>query len=120
MDKNIFNNLEKNNMNNIISIGSVLLLYFIAFGYFVYGGFDGVFGILLLCLLYSVSILLSFIPLFGFLIHGLVMYFVISPWVFDYTGLHDTWLTATIFWIYIILGAFITLGAVFLMHDKIK
>jgi hypothetical protein len=36
------------------------------------------------------------------------MHFLITPWVFELTGIEATWLTALVFWVDIALGCFLT------------
>lgn len=120
MDNTIKKNIVNNESFSGLYLWFFMLLFFTTFGYFVYGGIDGVFGILLLVLLYSLSVTLSIIPLCGMVIHGLIMLFVINPWVYDYTGIHSTLLTFVLFWIYFILGCIITAGISYMVfvHKK--
>ena len=94
-----------------ISIGGtwLLIILWAALGYFVYNGLTGVFAMIILGVLFGLVILLASIPFVGVVIQGLVMYFLIQPWVFDFTGITGTWLTSLIFWIDIIFGCIITL-----------
>jgi len=100
--------------NYIISSFGLLLL-FTAMGYFVYGGIEGSLMIFILCMLYEIALLLSFIPFLGFAIQGLLMRYFIDPFVFSLTRLHWSWLTSIIFWAYIILGFIITLATTLLV-----
>ena len=103
--------MEKNNLNISINSYYFNLLFTVLFtvlGYFVYNGIRGALGIFLLCLLYDIFVLLSIIP-FGGCIGQAILMVIISPRILDLVSLYPTWLTATIFWIYLIYGIFITL-----------
>jgi fructose-specific phosphotransferase system IIC component len=95
-----------------ISIGSELglTLLWAALGYFVYNGLTGTFAMIILSILYGLATFLSLIPFVGVILQGLLMYFLITPWVFEFTGITATWLTLLVFWIDIIFGCIITLG----------
>jgi len=102
--------MEKNKLNISINSYYFNLLFTILFtvlGYFVYDGVRGALGIFLLCLLYNIFVLLSVIP-FGGCIGQAVLMVIVSPKILDLVGLYPTWLTATMFWIYLIYGIFIT------------
>jgi hypothetical protein len=36
------------------------------------------------------------------------MYFLITPWVLDFTGIVATWLTTLVFWVDVAFGCLIT------------
>jgi len=95
-----------------ISIGSewTLIILWAALGYFVYNGLKGVFAMLILSILFALATFLALIPFVGVLLQGLVMHFIIAPWVFEFTGITATWLTSLIFWIDIIFGCIITVA----------
>jgi fructose-specific phosphotransferase system IIC component len=94
-----------------ISLGSELGLTILwaALGYFVYNGLAGTFAMIILSILYGLATILAFIPFIGVILQGLLMYFLITPWVFEFTGITATWLTVLVFWIDIIFGCIITL-----------
>jgi len=92
-----------------------LVILFSAMAYFVYGGIEGALAILILCILYSAASLISWIPIVGFAIQALLMYWVINPFVFALTGIRMSWLLWMIFWSYILFGAFITFIATLIL-----
>jgi len=87
----------------------LLIMLWAALGYFVYDGFSGMLAIIILCVLYRLAMLFAFVPFVGVIIQGLVMYFLIQPFVFEVTGITATWLTTLIFWVDIVIGGIITL-----------
>jgi hypothetical protein len=98
-----------------IGLGGTWLLTILwaALGYFVYDGLQGVFAILVLSILYDLAAFLALIPFVGVIIQGLVMYFLIAPWVFEFTKINATWLTTLIFWVDIIFGCTTTVTMTF-------
>jgi len=86
----------------------VLAVLFTALAYFVYNGVEGALAVLVLCILYSIASFIGLIPFVGFIIQAGVMHYFIEPFVFGVTGIHPTWLTSTIFWVYVAMGAFLT------------
>jgi len=85
-----------------------LTILFTALGYFVYGGVDGALAVLVLCMLYSLAGLSSLAPFIGFIIQALLMYYFVNPFVFGLTHIAPTWLTDLAFWVYLVMGAVIT------------
>jgi len=79
-------------------------LLWAALAYFIYGEVYGVAAIIILASLYNLSVFLALIPFCGVLIQGLVIRFIMWPWIMDFTGIHDTWLTGLTFWMAIIAG----------------
>ena len=95
-----------------ISIGSPIfyLVLFVGLGYFVYGrDVSSLIAIVVLAVLMSIALALSFIPFLGFVVYGLVAKFAIIPWVFAATGLYDTWLISVMFWLGIALGGVLSI-----------
>ncbi len=88
----------------------LILVFFVATAYFVYGGVGGMLAVLILAVLYGIVLLLAIIPFGGVIIQVLVMYFVIWPWVSEFTGIEATWLTALMFWVQVIAGIILTLA----------
>jgi hypothetical protein len=91
-----------------LGIDWALIALWTALGYFVYHGLAGMLAVLALSILYSLATLLALIPFAGVVLQGLVMHFLITPWVFELTGIEATWLTALVFWVDIALGCFLT------------
>jgi hypothetical protein len=87
----------------------ILVVLFTALAYFVYNGVEGALAVLILSILYSIASFIAFIPFVGVILQALVMHHFIEPFVFSLTGIHSTWLTSTIFWIYIAMGVFLTI-----------
>lgn len=85
-----------------------LTILFTALGYFVYGGVDGALAVLVLCMLYSLAGLASLAPFIGFITQALLMYYFVNPFVFGLTHIAPTWLTDLAFWVYLVMGAVIT------------
>jgi hypothetical protein len=63
--------------------------------------------LLLLVLFYLVSFV-ALIPLVGFIVQGLVMAYVVVPWVMNFTGLTQSWVLALAFWLVILYGALLS------------
>ena len=98
-------------------LGVMLDALYIALGYFVYHGLNGVFTMLALIALYEVATILALIPYgIGALAQGLIMWLVIDPLVFSATHTQPTWLVTTAFATYIIIGTATSL----LMTIKLK
>lgn len=76
--------------------GIILLLLFATLGYFVYGGLDGTFGIVLLYILYTIAIYCSLIPFIGIFVQYFVSTEIIFPAVSSFTGIEATWLTTVV------------------------
>ena len=71
--------------------GSLLMA---ALGYFVYGGLDGAFGIVIFGSILGISLLISIIPYgIGFIAQVCIVFFWLIPFLFEFTGLYHTWLT---------------------------
>ena len=73
--------------------GIVLLLFFAALGYFVYGGLDGTFAMILLYVLYVLAVFCSLIPFIGIFVQYFVSTRIILPAISSFTGIEATWLT---------------------------
>ena len=101
-------NLEKgsNYGTKGMELGIWLILLYGSIGYYVYGGLNGVFSMIILGILYSFSCVLACIPFVGIGIQYWTMTSLIFPWVQSLTGIEATWLTQTMFWITIVFGAF--------------
>lgn len=65
-------------------------------GYFVYGGLDGVFGIIIFTTLLSLTVFLNLIPVLGFIIQVVLILMWLSPMILNFSGIGETWLTTTI------------------------
>ncbi|GMX58354.1 MAG: hypothetical protein MCSN_0080 [Candidatus Microsyncoccus archaeolyticus] len=87
-----------------MQIGFWLILLYGSIGYYVYGGLNGVFSMIILGILYSFSCVLAFIPFAGIGVQYWAMSSLIFPWVQNLAGIEATWLTQTMFWITIVFG----------------
>lgn len=87
-----------------------------AFAWFIYGGLDGVFGIIIYTASLAVTTLLGLIPFFGFMIQYVVLQDWIIPLVFDYTSLTATWLTTILFVFVMIIGFVMSVITSFLVY----
>lgn len=87
---------------------SSIMLIIMAIAYFVYGGLDGVFGIVIYEVLAGVCVLFGFIPFIGFIITALAITYWISPFVWDFTGLYPTLLTDFIFGFVVVIALIIS------------
>jgi len=88
--------------------GLFYTILFSVLGYFVYGGVKGLMAVLALCLLYDLALCLSVIPFGGCIIQAVVMK-LISHKFFTILNIHPSWLTACMFWCYLIYGIVITI-----------
>ena len=114
-------NVKKEIVIKISGLGTLAIIaIFMLFGYFVYGGFNGAFAMLLYTILLSVGLLIAFIPLGGFVLYILLFLKYINPWVYDLTGIHATLLTNILFALYIILASIISFATLITFLDIIK
>jgi len=86
----------------------LLTVLFTLLGYFVYGGIKGGLAILLLTVACDFMLITSIIPFIGWLIQGLLMHWAITDFP-ALTGFPLTWLTNTIFWVYLAFGIVISI-----------
>ena len=86
----------------------LLTVLFTLLGYFVYGGIKGALAILLLTIACNFILIIGIIPFVGWLIQGLIMNWVITNFP-ALTGFPLTWLTSTIFWVYLAFGILISI-----------
>jgi len=85
---------ENKNVSEIISNSISGSLLIAALGYFVYGGLDGAFGIVIFGSILGISLLISIIPYgIGFIAQVCIIFFWLIPFLFEFTGLYHTWLT---------------------------
>jgi hypothetical protein len=102
---------------------SVLLVLFAALGYFVYGGLNGAFAMVILSVLYGFAILLSFVPFIGIGLQYWVSVEMVLPWVISLTGIQPTWLTTIMLTIEMvggfILWLMITLNIIMIIKEYI-
>ena len=82
-------------------------MFFTLLGYFVYGGIKGALAILLLTIACDFMLVISIIPFIGWLIQGFLMHWAITDFP-ALTGFPLTWLTSTIFWVYLVFGIVIS------------
>jgi hypothetical protein len=104
-------NDDDSSSKTVGGVGSyfIFLVLWAAIGYFVYGGMAGTMAMVILWILYGLATLLAMIPFAGVIVQGLVMFFVINPWVTSLTGIGGSWLTAVMFAFSIIYGIIITI-----------
>jgi len=91
---------------NSLYFSILLTVLFTLLGYFVYGGIKGALAILLLTIACNFILMIGIIPFVGWLIQGLIMNWVITNFP-ALTGFPLTWLTSTIFWVYLAFGILI-------------
>ena len=97
--------------------GLLLILFFAILGYFLYGGIQGFFGIILLGIIMTILLILSLIPYIGGIIYLFLNWFFIIPAIMDFTGLWWTWFITIILILFtvcsmiisILVGAFFTI-----------
>jgi len=99
-------------MSSNIKIGAGGLSFFLlmaVLGYFVYGGTGGFVAMFILTFAYTLSCLLALIPFIGVFAQGLIMFYLVNPWFFGFTGITATWLTWFAFVVYVIVGILVTI-----------
>lgn len=84
-------------MKKELGYGSLFAVLFSVLGYFVYGGLDGFFGILLLDILLTLTSLTGLIPIVGVLIYAIIGWMFVVPWTLEFTGLATTWVVPVVF-----------------------
>ncbi|MCW3140657.1 MAG: hypothetical protein N2V72_00535 [Methanophagales archaeon] len=100
--------MEQETFCSSISYSILLTALFSLLGYFVYGSINGALGILLLCIACDFVLLISIIPFVGWLIQTFVMKMIVIPGIVALTGIYLTWLTTTIFFVYLAYGIIVT------------
>ena len=65
----------------------LLLLFFGAIGYFVYGGVKGFFGVLLIGIILTLLLVLSLIPYGGGIVYLCINLWLVIPLLLSFTGL---------------------------------
>ncbi len=73
-------------------------------GYFVYGGWTGCLGIILLSFILGWVCALGLIPILGPILYWLIATKMVIPWIFNLTGIYATGLTGFIYWLYFALS----------------
>ena len=97
----------------------LLMVLFSLLGYFVYGGTNGALAILLLSIACYFMAFISVIPFVGCLIQAFLMKMFI-PKIATITGIYLTWLTSTIFLVYLLAGIVVTTVFSILALDAIE
>ena len=88
------NDTMNNSINKIIRTTGSGGLLVAALGWFVYGGLDGAFGMVIFGTLTALSILIALIPFgVGIVLQALVLFLWLIPTAFSFTGLYHTWIT---------------------------
>lgn len=109
VDKNITNYMGS--FSGLMS-GSILML---AVGWFIYGGFNGAFGLVIFSSLTIMSILFALIPFgIGIIIQTTFIFMWIIPTIYNLSGIYDTWIT----WL-IICGSLL-IGIIFNIIATVK
>jgi len=93
----------------VVGFGLITVLIVGTLGYFVHGGVNGVLALTLLCIAYLLLLILAFGPYTGFIAQGLAAYFIVWPTIARMTAVESSWLTTAIYWVFVIIGAVITL-----------
>jgi hypothetical protein len=93
------------------SVSTLILdLIFLIIAFFVYGeSIPKTLGFGLFLLLFYFASFLMLIPFVGFIIEGFVVAYWIVPFVFNLTGLTQTWLISLVFWLNIGLGGIVSI-----------
>ena len=91
--------------------GLIGLIVFACLGYFVYGGIGGAIAIVVVCFIYGLTTLLSFIPYAGFVVQFLTIHYLAWPWVSEFTNIGESWLTTAILCLTIISGFIYTIAS---------
>ena len=110
--------MEKNWLD--ISGVTLALIVFAAFGYFVYGGINGAFAMIVLLAVYWMSLIFALIPAVGFIVQGLAIHIFIWPLVAEFTGIEPTWLTLLALVFVWSLGIMVTWVMTVYAHDHWK
>ena len=104
-------NEESRNISiNAFPHSLLITALFSLLGYFVYGGIKGALAILLLCIVFDFTLFLSLIPFVGWLVQALLMKVAIAD-ILALTCISTTWLTSTIFWVYLVFGIIISIAS---------
>lgn len=94
-------------MGRSLLFGIFLVLVWMLFGFFVYGGINGAFAVGILALLCWISVLLALIPFIGIIAQILVMLAYILPIIQRYTGIEANAFTTLILGVYAFYGLII-------------
>jgi len=96
--------------------GLLFLILTMILGYFVYGTVAGALGmgLLYITLLFFI-VILSMIPLIGWLISAIISYVFVIPMLLNFTGLYWTWLVSTIFVFHLIVGFMVSVAILFII-----
>lgn len=108
MEKKIARLLEREEERLLKRIEWLLVAMWTLLGYFIYHGVPGAVGTLLLAILFGFCTVISLIPFVGVIIQGVLMYFVVEPWVLELTGLQHSWLFEMMFYTFLVIGAVMT------------
>ena len=86
----------------------LLLLFFGAIGYFIYGGTKGFFGVLLIGVIMTILLVLSLIPYGGGVLYLLLTWLVVIPWTLSFTGLWWTLLITVMLLVFSIFSIIVS------------
>ena len=101
---------EKGNTKLSLDFGGslLLLLFFGAIGYFIYGGTKGFFGVLLIGVIMTILLVLSLIPYGGGVLYLLLTWLVVIPWALSFTGLWWTLLITVMLLVFSIFSIIVS------------
>jgi len=92
------------------------LIIFGILGYFVYDkSIESAIGIMGIAIVVNIVGLLSLLPIMGWIISTIILYFVIIPGLLTITGLEHTWLITVIFASNVIIGFIVTIAMSIIM-----
>ena len=97
------NNKITNMLFNFFCVSLLLTVLFTLLGYFAYGGINDTLVVLFLTIACDFMLVLNFVPFVRWLIQILLMNQVIAAFP-ALMGFPTTWLTESIFWVYLFLG----------------
>lgn len=98
------------------------LILFGILGYGFYNRMDGVVTMLILWTIYGLVAFLALIPYCAAVVHGLITYFVVWPWISAILGTEATLLTGAMFWTSLVYGLIIVniMTAVFFKEERLS
>lgn len=102
-------NKTMNNSSFNIGFGLKLLVLYTILGYFVYdNSVEGAIAVLCASIVIGIVMLLSLVPIFGWIAAILINYFYVIPKILLLTGITWTWLITLIFVVDIVIGLILT------------
>jgi hypothetical protein len=89
--------------------GLLYLAIVAVLGYFVYGGIDGALAMVLVWFILGLCIILAMIPFVGIVLQWWVSTAYVIPFLFELTGIGETWLTTVTLIIMLAIGILVTI-----------